>query len=195
MLMLIELTFLIPIGGQWSGLEEHLDFCILCVCTRVCVCTCTLPLPGHAQALSSPWTWVQGHAAAAFPLLGRPVLKTKQSLPLGLALPWGSWNTACRDVSAFPPWWSFSDTCSSAHGSLPGEMTTEHGGHKTLPQGSFPLPGDLSHLSIPGAAHWGCSSLLLSNTSFCLQLFLQEWNAQTQRKAPLSPQRQKGQAQ
>lgn len=87
MLMLIELTFLIPIGGQWSGLEEHLDFCILCVCTRVCVCTCTLPLPGHAQALSSPWTWVQGHAAAAFPLLGRPVLKTKQSLPSALQFP------------------------------------------------------------------------------------------------------------
>lgn len=38
MLMLIELTFLIPIGGQWSGLEEHLDFRILCVCTHVYVC-------------------------------------------------------------------------------------------------------------------------------------------------------------
>lgn len=59
MLMLTELTFLIPIGGQWSGLKEHLDFCILCVCTRVCVCAhvhshcqdmlrlCLLPGPGY----------------------------------------------------------------------------------------------------------------------------------------------------
>lgn len=207
--MLGKLTFLTPpLRRRLSKLEEQLDICKLCVCVHLHVCmhTSTLPLAGHGQALSPLWTWGQGTAAAAFPLLGRAVLKTKQLLPLGLALPWGSWNTARREVPVFPPCWSFSATGWLVSSWLsPGSAANRAGGTQNTPSRlispSHPVlldqgQGDLSPLSIPGAAHWGHCSLLLSNTTFYLQhLFLQEVDAQTQRKASLFPQRQKFQEQ
>lgn len=140
------------------------------VCTHTWVHTCTLPRAGRAQVLSPLCTRGQGTSAAA--------LKLKQLLPLGLALPWRSWNTVCGKVPVFPLRWNFSASCLSARGALLAALPlcgdTKHPLEASFPCCACPCqPGDVVPLSplrdraarVPAAAFpgfagqrwlWGC---------------------------------------